>query len=134
VNPPKPRRPVCPAILLCHRATGYPDTGQWDLFGVFNGLGIPAMPVQLSLVVVLSITDGQGDYELELSVEHDESESTLGRATNRISLRSPIVVHEEAVPLGLSISQYGTYAVKLKANGDLVGQRTFTILPDRPPQ
>jgi hypothetical protein len=36
-------------------------------------------------------------------------------------------------PRELNVSQYGTYTVKLKANGDLVGQRSFSLLPAVPP-
>jgi hypothetical protein len=82
----------------------------------------------LSVAVVFSITDGEGEYELELSVEHDEAEAMLGRATQRITLRSPTTYHDEAVPLELKLSKPGSFNVKLKANGDLIGQRAFVLV------
>jgi hypothetical protein len=125
---PHPRRPVCPAILACDRVVARTDVGKMDVLGAFDALVVAAMPVRLALTVVFALTDGQSDYELELSLEHDQTESTLGRATSRMSVRAPVVVHHEVVPLAMSVGHYGTYAVKVRANDDLVGQRTFTLL------
>jgi hypothetical protein len=133
VNPPKPRRPVCPAIVFCQKATAYPDVRQFDLLRVFSGLGVPAVPVVLTMIVVFTITDGEGDYRLDLSIEHDESEQILVMMDSSVSLRSPVVVHDQAVPITFKVEQFGTYTVKLKANGDMIGQRTFSVLPDGPP-
>jgi hypothetical protein len=99
-----------------------------DMLGAFNGKAVEAFPIVLSVAVVFSITDGQGEYELELSVEHDEAEATLGRATQRISLRKPTTYHDEAVALDLKLSRPGSFNVKLKANGDLIGQRAFVLV------
>ncbi len=79
------------------------------------------------------VTDGEGDYRLDLSVEHDESEQTLVRMDSSVELRSP-VVHDQAVPITFKVEQFGTYTVKLKADGVMIGQRTFSVLLDRPPE
>jgi hypothetical protein len=76
---------------------------------VFNGLGLPPLPVKLPMVVLYSLTDGAGEYELELSVEHDQSEATLGRAAVRLSLRSPVECVDKAVPLELRVDHNGSY-------------------------
>src|SRR4051812_23213382 len=101
---------------------------RMDMLGAFSGKAVDAFPVALSVAIVFSITDGQGEYELELSVEHDEAEATLGRATRRITLPKPTTYHDEAAPLELRVSSPGSYNVKLKANGDLIGQRAFLLV------
>src|SRR6185436_2424236 len=111
---PKPRRPVCTSIVVCDRAIVYPD--RMDMLGAFNGKAVEQFPVALSIAVVFSITDGQGEYELELSVEHDEAEATLGRATQRINIPKPTTYHDQAVALDLKLSRPGSFNIKLKAN------------------
>jgi hypothetical protein len=63
-----------------------------------------------------------------LSVEHDESEATLGRAMQRINLREPTTYHDEAVALDLKLGRPGLFNVKFKANEDLIGQRAFVLV------
>jgi hypothetical protein len=126
---PRPRRPVCPAILVCDRVVPRTEVGKLDVIGVFDALVVPALPARLTATVFFVLTDGQGDYHLELSLEHDQTESTLGAAASDIALRAPVVVHQEFVPLAMTVSHYGTYTVKLHANDDLVAQRTFTLVP-----
>jgi hypothetical protein len=93
VSTPKPRRPVCTSIVVCDHAVVHAD--RIDMLGAFNGKAVARFPTALSVAVVFSITDGQGEYELELSVEHDEAEATLGRATQRVNLRKPTTYHDE---------------------------------------
>jgi hypothetical protein len=58
----------------------------------------------------------------------DEAEATLGRARRRITLLKPATYHDETVPLELKLSAPGSFNVKLKANGDLIGQRAFVLV------
>ena len=133
MSPNAKRRPVCPSIVFCQRVVAYPDVLQLDLFRVFSGLGVPAVPLPITMFVVFSITDGEGLYRLDLSVEHDESESTFLKMDSSVDLRSPVVVHDQALQITFKAEQFGTYTVKPFADGSLIGQRTFSILPDRPP-
>ena len=130
---PSKRRPVCPSIVFCQRVVAYADVLQFDLFRVFSGLGVPAVPLPITMFVVFSITDGEGRYRLDLTVEHDESESTFLKMDSWVEVRSPVVVHDQALQITFLAEQFGTYTVKLFADASLIGQRTFSILPDRPP-
>jgi hypothetical protein len=48
--------------------------------------------------------------------------------TRRINRRKPTSYHDEAVALDLKLSRPGSFNVKLKANGDLTGQRSFLLV------
>jgi hypothetical protein len=52
----------------------------------------------------------------------------FGRATQRITLRKPTTYHDEAVAIQCILTTPGSYNVKLKANGDLIGQRAFVLV------
>ena len=58
-------------------------TGRINVFGMFDGRIVPELPAELALVVSFAVTDGQGVYDFELSVEHEPSGDVLGTATSR---------------------------------------------------
>src|SRR4051794_14531016 len=84
-TPPRPRRPVCPAILVCDRVVARAEPGRFDVLGMFDALVVPAMPVRLSLTVSFALTEGEGEYELPMT------------AGGLISLRVGFLDHEDRV-------------------------------------
>ena len=74
-----------------------------------------------------SLTEGQGDYDLELVLEHQHGERILGIWKGKASLRTPMVVHEQPIFVNLRMGLIGQCWVKL-ANGELIAQRWLSIL------
>jgi hypothetical protein len=78
--------------------------------------------------VHFSLTEGQGDYDLELVLEHQHGGFILGIWNGTASLRSPMVVHEQPVFVNLRFSMVGQCWVKLYASGELIAQHWLSIL------
>jgi hypothetical protein len=53
---------------------------------------------------------------------------TLGRATQRITIPKPTTDRDQAVALDLRLSRPGSFNIKVTANGDLIGQRSFLLV------
>lgn len=123
----KPPRPVCLTLLFCERAVVREDR-RFDLIGVFNQVVPTAFPFRLTCVVHFALIEGQGDYDVELSIEDDLRETLMASAVKRISLRTPMVVHEEPVSLEATIPGPGGYTVRLRANGEMIASRAFAVL------
>jgi hypothetical protein len=124
------RRPVCPALLVCDRVTIDDQTGRIDVFGMFDGRRVPTLPAELAFVVSFAVTDGQGEYEFELSVEHEPTGDVIGTATSRWETRAPGVVGQHAIPMGLRVTRHGWYTVRLRCDAALIAQRTFSLVPE----
>jgi hypothetical protein len=96
----RPRRPGCPTILVCDRVVPRTAVGKVDVLGLFDALVVAAVPVELSLTVPFTPTDGQGGYALELSLKRTRPRRRSGRqpaaspcgrgsSTTRASFRPP---------------------------------------------
>ena len=128
MSTPKPRRPACPALILAERVDVDVARQRIDIHNLMNGGVATAFPAPLSFWIHFSLTGGQGDYRMTLILEHDQSGESLKLWEGTVSLRTPMVVQEQPVQIGLTVQQVGHYWVKLYANDEPVAQRAFPIL------
>jgi hypothetical protein len=130
----RPPHPSCPTLLVCADATTDPARGRVNITGAFDSLVAASLPDTVEVMVVFTLTDGLGDYAVELTLEHrgtlaplDPPAATLGRSIKRITLTSPDLFQHELVPLRIKVVHEGAYTLRVRANGEEVGRRTFWI-------
>jgi hypothetical protein len=126
VESPKPRRPSCPALIVCEHVEVDKAKGRIDIYNVVNAILLETVPGDIRFAVHFSLTEGQGDYDLELALEHESGGSAIWKG--KCSLRTPMVVHEQPVFVQLTLRAIGQCWVKLYANGELIAQRWLSIL------
>jgi hypothetical protein len=112
VNTTNPHRPVCPALLFAERVDVDVARKRIDIHNLMNGAVATAFPAPLSFWIHFSLTGGQGDYRMTLMLEHDQSGRSLKLWEGMISLRTPLVVHQQSVQVSLAVQQVGHYWVK----------------------
>jgi hypothetical protein len=128
VDTPKPRRPSCPALICCEHVEVDTAKGRIDIHNLINAILLETVPGDIRFAVHFTLTEGQGEYDLELVLEHQHGERILGIWQGKTSLRTPMVVHEQPVFVNLRFSLVGQCWVKLYANGELIAQRWLSIL------
>jgi hypothetical protein len=126
-----PRKPTCISILICDDVYRDEITKKLVVVGTFNRINAESFPCKHGRVVVLfSITDGQGEYELSLSIEHERSGVEVARIRGPITIHDPLAIHDINVTLDkLQFVEPGKYWVMVKVDGEIIQQRPFFVMP-----
>jgi hypothetical protein len=66
-------------------------------------------PIELRFFVRVSLMGGQGEHVLELFLDDPYSEQSTRIHQDKVALRTPMVVQEHWVFIGLRIGAVGTY-------------------------
>lgn len=120
----------CISLLLCERVYRIEGTpGHVIITNGFHFLTMPAFPCKCGPITVLyTVTDGHGDYEMELSLTHAISGREVGRWKGRQRMTDPLVVADVEMLLnGVPLPEPGKYLFDLKCNGELIASRPFYV-------
>ena len=122
--------PKLNAMLVCDQIIVDATTGKKSLIGVFEDILAPKFPVRHpSLTVYINMTDANGEYEFRLELVDLSTGEVLGCGTmgpHRMDGR--LKTHEVGIGLnGLVFERPGKYEFQISANGELFGQKTFTV-------
>jgi len=120
---------TCVAMVVCDDIFRDAMTGKAILVGAFSEIRCPTFPVRhAKLAVFFSITNGNGEYDLALSIEQEATGREL------ITLRGPLEVTD---PLGIAdidlhlqaveFPEPGKYWVTLKSDGAIIQQRPIML-------
>ena len=130
----QPRRPNCPALLICQQARTTPQR-LVDLLGVMNAIGITQLPADVTFTVHFSPTEeeralppGAIPGTTRRRCHGWRSLPIVERGGDAETLR---VVHEQPVPVTARFSAPGQCRSALYANGERVGHRPLSILQVR---
>jgi hypothetical protein len=93
-------------LICCEHVEVDPAKGRIDIHNLINAILLETIPGDIRFAVHFSLTEGQGDYDLELALEHDE-QGAAAIWKGKCSLRSPMVVHEQRVFLQLTLRGIG---------------------------
>jgi hypothetical protein len=114
---PSPAARLAPALIWCEHIAVDAQKGRIDIYNVVNAILRETIPGEIRFAVHFSLTEGEGDYELELALEHDE-QGAAAIWKGKCSLRTPMVVHEQPIFVNLKMGLIGQCWVKLYANGE----------------
>jgi hypothetical protein len=125
------QRPVAVGLMLCEKIIVEEGTRNVTLVSCFSRLRVhqfPSAPHRMAVYVVL--TDGQGEGVIDLILNRlDESEELFQQ-------RQPIKFTGPLQEIGMlfrlnqcSFPAPGRYQILLLADGEMVAQKAFTVLP-----
>lgn len=78
--------------------------------------------------VLATLTNGNGEYKLEIGIEHEQSGVTIMMLTGATNFDTPLAVTDIHVRLeGIVFEKPGKYWVFVKADGELLQQRPLLV-------
>ncbi|MBI5762621.1 MAG: hypothetical protein HZA51_03760 [Planctomycetes bacterium] len=124
-----PEKLTCISIVVCDDVYRDEQTKKLIVVGVFNTINAPTMPcAHGKLVVLFTLTNGKGEYNLELAVEHEQSGTEIVRISGPLRADDPLAISDVNVTLAnLVFEREGKYWVVLKADGAILQQRPLYI-------
>lgn len=132
-----PEKLTCISILIADQVYRDEDTKNLVIAGTFNAILAPALPVRKELMTVLiSVTNGQGKYKLELSIEHEQTGQTVVELSGPFEIPSPIRITDAIVRLrDIEFRALGKYWVTIKSDNEIIQQRPFWVesMPEEDP-
>lgn len=132
--PSAPELPTCIAMLLCESI--YRDEASKNLIvvGTFNYVHAPDFPLRMhKMSVLFTMTGGNGEYDVSLSVEHEKSGHTLVEMKGPMTFADPLSINDFIIEMGgLEFKEEGKYWLVLRANEAILNQRPFEVIKLRP--
>ncbi|GMV98068.1 MAG: hypothetical protein AMXMBFR83_24210 [Phycisphaerae bacterium] len=121
--------PECLSIMICDEIIRDERTGKVTLVGVFSSVFVPEVPCQHPRMwAFFSLTNGKGDYDLSLRVEHERAGATVMEIRGPLKLTDPLEIADFYVELrGLPLPEAGKYWIFLTVNGEIIKQRPFLV-------
>jgi hypothetical protein len=98
--------------------------------GTFNQLHAPSFPWTYpgKLCVLLSLTNGRGEFELCISVEHAATEKPVLELKGRMKVEDPLAVVDVDTQLrGVTFPEPGKYWIVASVDGERIGQRPIMV-------
>lgn len=128
---PNPEKLECVSIIIADAVYRDERTKNLVIAGTFNTISVPALPWPFDrLTVLFSITNGKGEYQLVLRIEHEVSGTTVAELSGPFRLESPLTIQEVNVEFrGLKFAAFGKYWVTILADGAIVAQRPLWVAP-----
>lgn len=124
-----PEKLTCVSIMICDEVYRDEATKKLIVVGTFNTITATTLPcTHPQMVVLFTLANGQGKYELSFSVEHESTGHTMTELKGPLEINDPLGVMDINVTLkGLAFAREGRYWVILSADGEIVGQRPFWL-------
>jgi len=127
---PNAELPKCISIILCDDVFRDERSKKLVIVGTFSNINGSLPVLHSRMCVLFTLTNGRGDFDFCLSIEHAETERALVQVQGPMTLRSPLDIIDYNVELlGTRFDVAGKYAVNLKANGELIATRPFFVGP-----
>lgn len=131
---PNPERLQCISIVICNDIYRDEETKNLILVGTFNQIRSRAFPCQHPQMAMLAgLTNGNGKYELQVSIEHEESGVEIVTLEGPAHFSDPLAVRDLPIKLrNVFFERPGKYWVMIKADGEILQQRPLflTLIPD----
>ncbi len=124
-----PEKLTCISIIICDCVYRDETTKKLAIIGTFNRVKTTSLPFRLSRMTVLfTVTNGKGDYDVSLSIVHEESGHEVIQMRGPMAIKDPLAISEINVELkNLIFPAGGKYWVELKADGAVLQQRPFLV-------
>jgi hypothetical protein len=123
-------KPVGLALIVCDDVYK-DDGGKQALIGLFNNLRLPGFPfVYPRLCVFGSMTEVRYGTECRVDIVHADTETVVAAQSSVPPPREPTAECEFVCTLkAIRFPEPGTYFVRLFANGEIILQRRFKVMP-----
>ena len=127
--PPNPELPECIAIILCDDIFRDERTKKLVIVGTFNDIRAHSFPtVHRQLKVLFTLTNARGKYNIALSIENARTGDAIMTLEGPAELSDPLKIFDFDIGIvDLPIPEAGKYWVTLRADGEIIAQRPFTV-------
>jgi len=117
-------------LVVCDKAYRDSVSGNMVLAGTFNAIRSKTYPVRFtSMDVVFTLTDGRGQFEAGLRIEHAATGEAIFEIKGPMVLDDPLVIHDYNVRLHQVIfPEPGKYVVELLIDGLPINSRPLMLL------
>lgn len=124
-----PEKLSCISIIICDEVYRDERTKKQVIIGTFNRITTPSVPCgHARMVVLFSVTNGNGNYHLTLRVEHEQTGHTVAEINGPFKIDDPLAISDISVELrNLVFPNEGKYWVELKADGEILQTRPFIV-------
>lgn len=121
-------KPIVTAMILCDGVVTDDQTKKKYLLGMFNNINADNYPFcHQSMVVFVSITNGNGHYEARLDLKNLDSNETIFSLPGSIDFDSPLNVHDLSFILKkMTIPKEGLYSFELYCDDELLTEKRFS--------
>lgn len=125
-----PELPECLSVIICDEIYRDEVSKKLILVGVFNVIKAAAFPAKHPRMTVLfTLTNGQGTYDMSLSLEHASTGAAIAEIKGPLKLQNPLEIVDFNVELGgLQFPEPGKYWVIVKIDGAIINQRPFVVV------
>ena len=129
-----PIPPTLVSLILCEQIIDDRITNKKSAIGLFNMILVPTLPVTLHQMVVLaSLTEIEGQVDLELRLIRDTDNAVLFRTQGPVKAPSPLATVDLVFRMqGIKIPVAGQYAFEVLFAGELLSRRRFQVLQHSP--
>ena len=127
--PQNPELPTCISIILCDDVYRDERTKKLIIVGTFNNINARSFPcVHQKMTILFTLTNAKGTYDLALSVESAKTGHLICEMKGPAQLNAKLQTVDVDVALqNLSFPEPGKYWITLKADGEIISQRPFTV-------
>lgn len=118
------------AMVVCDGIWRDPYTGKFTLIGTFSALSGASFPlVHPVLSVYVSLTDGRGEFPVELElVDVDELREPIFKTEQPIQFHDPRIMAELVfLATNIQFPEPGEYRLKLFANQEFMIERRIVV-------
>lgn len=124
-----PEKLTCVSIIVCDDVYRDERTKRLIIVGTFSRITTAALPCRHQRMVVLfTLTNGRGRYELSLGIEHEQTGQVIVEVNGPLQQENPLAINEINVTLdNLVFPHEGKYWVVVKADKEIIGQRPFIV-------
>src|SRR5688572_17523476 len=121
--------PQCLSIIICDDIYRDEETKKLIIVGTFNSISASNFPcAHPKMSVLFTLTNGHGDYNLKLAIEHAETGVDIVEVSGPLQMASPLIISDFNVSLqNLHFPVEGKYWVSLSVNDVIIMQRPFVV-------
>ena len=121
--------PECLSMIICDDVYRDERTKKTVLVGAFSTINTPSFPcLHPRMVAFFTLTNGRGECELSLKVDHEQTGATLLEMKGPLNLTNPLDIVDFHVELvGLRFPGPGKYWILLAVDGEIIKQRPFLV-------
>jgi len=120
---------TCVSMVLCDDVYRDEVTKKSVLVGTFNNINTPVLPyTHPRMVVVFSLTNGRGEYNLGLTIQNERSGQDVISLGGPLRVNDPLQFVDVTVVLrSVEFSDAGKYWAVLEADSEILAQRPFLV-------
>lgn len=124
-----PEQLTCISIILCDDVYRDELTKKQVIVGTFNRVSARELPaIHPKMCVLFSLTDGNGEYDLSVAVEHEKTGQEILRVAGPLKVDDPQQIVDIDLNLqGVVFPEEGKYWIVLRSDDRILQQRPFFV-------